>query len=84
MERENAAIGVLVVTQPPTREMVREAASAGLYRSIWDGSTYPKLQILTAGEVVQGDRVKMPSLRGIPQYTPAKRARRSLQGQLVM
>ena len=84
VERENAAIGVLVVTQPPTREMVREAASAGLYRSIWDCSTYPKLQILTAGEVVQGDRVKMPSLRGIPQYTPAKRARRSLQGQLVM
>ena len=84
VERENAAIGVLVVTQPPTREMVREAASAGLYRSIWDGTPYPKLQILTAGEVVQGDRVKMPSLRGIPQYTPAKRARRSLQGQLVM
>ena len=84
VERENAAIGVLVVTQPPTREMVREAASAGLYRSTWDGSTYPKMQILTAAEVVQGEEVKMPSLRGILQYTPAKRARRSLQGQLVI
>ena len=84
VEREKAAIGVLVVTQPPTREMVREAASAGLYRSTWDGAAYPKLQILTAGEVVQGGRVAMPSLRGIPQYAPAKRARRSPQGQLVM
>ena len=84
VEREKAAIGVLMVTQPPTREMVREAASAGLYRSTWDEATYPKLQILTARELVQGGRVKMPSLRGIPQYTPAKRARRSLQGQLVI
>ena len=82
VEREKAAIGVLVVTQPPTREMVREAASAGLYRSTWDGATYPKLQILTAAEVVQGGRVAMPSLRGIPQYTPAKRASRGSQGRL--
>ena len=82
VERENAAIGVLVITQAPTREMVREAASAGLYRSIWDGSTYPKLQILAAGELVQGERVRMPSLRGIPQYAPARRANRGSQGRL--
>ena len=82
VERESAAIGVLVVTQAPTREMEREAASAGLYRSSWDGSTYPKLQILTAGELVQGERVRMPSLRGIPQYAPARRANRGSQGRL--
>ena len=82
VEREKAAIGVLVVTQPPTREMVREAASAGLYHSTWDGAAYPKLQILTASEVVQGGRVAMPSLRGIPQYAPAKRASRGAQGRL--
>ena len=74
VDREKAAIGVLVVTQVPTPETEREAASAGLYRSGWDGSAYPKLQVLTAAEVVHGVPVRMPSLRGIPQYTSAPRA----------
>ena len=83
VQREGAALGVLVVTQPPTPEMEREAASAGVYRSTWDGSVYPKLQILTAAEVVRGATVDMPSLRGVPQYTPAARARRRTpQGRL--
>ena len=83
VDREKAAIGVLVVTQVPTPETEREAASAGLYRSGWDGSAYPKLQVLTAAEVVHGVPVRMPSLRGIPQYTSAPRARRRApQGRL--
>lgn len=82
VERESAAIGVFVTARHPTPEMEREAASAGLYKSTWDGSTYPKIQILTAGDVVRGTRVNMPSQRGMPQYTPAPRARRGRQGRL--
>lgn len=40
VEREKAAIGVLVIASEPTREMRREAAAAGLYTSPWDGKTY--------------------------------------------
>lgn len=83
VEREKAALGVLVVTQAPTQEMEREAASAGLYHSTWDGSTFPKIQILTAAEVVHGVTVEMPPQRLMPQYEPAPRAkRRALQGRL--
>lgn len=84
IERESAAIGVFVTARRPTAEMEREAASAGLYKSTWDGSAYPKIQILTAGDVVRGEKVDMPSQRGMPQYTPAPRARRGRQGRLGM
>jgi site-specific DNA-methyltransferase (adenine-specific) len=33
MQREKAAIGLFLTLNPPTREMEREAASAGLYES---------------------------------------------------
>ena len=84
VEREDAAIGVFVTARQPTAEMEREAASAGLYRSTWDDSTYPKIQILTAGDVVRGKCVNMPSQRGLPQYTPAPRARRGRQGRMTV
>ena len=83
VEREEAAIGVLVTAHAPTREMQREAASSGVYHSTWDGSTYPCIQIITAGEVVHGTRIAMPSQRGMPQYQPAPRARRGRQDRLL-
>ncbi|MEX2376731.1 MAG: DNA methyltransferase [Dehalococcoidia bacterium] len=80
VEREKAAIGVLVTVAPPTKEMAREAAEAGLYVSTWDGSKYPKIQIITAGEIVHGKRIDMPSQRGLLQYQAAPRAKRGVQG----
>ena len=62
--------------------MRREAAAAGVYTSTWDGSTYPRLQILTGGDIVHGERIRMPSQRGMPQYTPAPRAKRGRQAKM--
>lgn len=56
---------------PVTREMQAEAAGAGLYRSTWEGKTYPRIQIMTAGEIVHGKRIEMPSLRGGSGFTRA-------------
>ena len=84
VEREGAAIGVLVTAGTRTRAMEREAGSAGLYRSPWDGSAHPRIQLLTAGEIVRGDRISMPSQRGLPQYQRAPRAAECAdQGELV-
>ncbi|GMU41938.1 MAG: hypothetical protein AMXMBFR23_28040 [Chloroflexota bacterium] len=73
--REKAAIGVLVTVREPTSEMKREAGAAGIYRSAWDGSTYPRIQIITAGEIVHGTRIDMPSQRGTSDFTKARAAR---------
>jgi len=93
VEANDAAIGVLVTIHPPTREMERAAAEAGLYKSNWgDGASYPRIQVITAGDIVRGARINMPArtgvaidvpaMRGRPRYQPAPRAKRGQQTKL--
>jgi len=42
----------------PTREIEREAASAGFYET--GGMKFPRIQILTAAEVLDGHRPRVP------------------------
>ncbi len=59
MERENAAIGVFITLEPPTRDMTTEAVSAGFYESpLW--GRFPRLQILTIDDLLAGKTVQMP------------------------
>lgn len=56
----NDAIGVLITLEPPTAPMKVEAVDAGSYHSpVWN-KDYPKIQILTIGELFQGKMVDMP------------------------
>ena len=48
VEREQAALGVLLTLNAPTKPMRTEAASAGFYASPW--GQHPRVQILTVGE----------------------------------
>lgn len=59
VEREQAAIGVLISLQDPTKPMKSEAASAGFYGSPW-GTNHPKLQILTIQELLAGKTIDYP------------------------
>lgn len=58
MEREKAALGLFLSLNEPTREMIKEAASAGLYET--GGIKVPRLQILTAGQILDGKRPQLP------------------------
>ncbi len=54
------AIGVFITLEPPTGPMKVEAVDAGFYHSpIWD-KDYPKIQLLTIEELLQGRTVEMP------------------------
>ncbi|MGD0794339.1 MAG: DNA methyltransferase [Dehalococcoidales bacterium] len=56
----NEAMGVLISLEPPTKPMQAEAMEAGYYHSdIWN-KDYPKIQILTIEEILQGKQVDMP------------------------
>lgn len=55
VEREKAAIGVLLTLDEPTKAMRTEAASAGFYKSPW--GTHAKLQIVTVGELLGGKKL---------------------------
>jgi DNA modification methylase len=61
VEREQAAIGVLISMEPATRPMREEAASAGLYEGAW-AQKYPRLQLLTVDDLLSGKRLEMPDV----------------------
>jgi len=54
------AIGVLITLEPPTTPMITEAISTGYYHSQLYDKDYPKIQILTIEELLQGKMVDMP------------------------
>jgi site-specific DNA-methyltransferase (adenine-specific) len=58
MEREKAALGLFLTLNEPTREMTKEAASAGFYET--GGQKIPRLQILTAEAILEGRRPQVP------------------------
>lgn len=60
VEREKAAIGVLLTMQESTRPMRAEAADAGFYHSPGWNKKYPRLQLLTVEELLQGKTIDRP------------------------
>jgi hypothetical protein len=82
IEREGAEIGVLLTMQEPTAPMRRETASAGFYESPW-GKRYPRLQILTIQELLDGKKIDYPPSRQVDRtYRKAPRVQRAAERQL--
>ena len=63
VEREKAAIGVMICLEEPTKPMRSEAAGDGFYKSPW--GSHPKIQILTIAELLGGKKVDMPPLHEV-------------------
>jgi hypothetical protein len=61
LEREKAAMGVLISLQPPTCDVVAEAASAGSYEHKSIQQKYPRLQLRTVKELMEGNAIERPS-----------------------
>lgn len=60
IDRENAAIGVYVTITPQTNPMKEVASGKGLYHSPGWNKYYPRLQILTVEEILDGTQVDRP------------------------
>lgn len=69
IDREKAAIGVFITLESPSKDMSKEAVSAGFYHSILWEKDYPRIQIFTVEQLMKGVRVDMP-----PAYNPYKKA----------
>jgi len=66
LDREKAAIGVLISMQEPTSPMKTEAITAGFYESTTWGKKYPKVQLLTIAELLAGiKKVEMPPIKQV-------------------
>ncbi len=76
VQREKAAIGVFITLEPPTGPMLTEAATAGFYEpEFFPGRRYPKIQILTIEELLNGKTVDYP--RVAPEGTFKKAERKN-------
>ncbi len=60
IESNNAQIGVFITLQPPSRGMTEEAVTTGFYKSPGWNKNYPRLQILTIKEILQGKTIDYP------------------------
>lgn len=65
VEKKDAQIGVFITLEEPTKPMMVGAVSSGYYKSPL-GHNYPKIQILTIRELLEGKKIDYPSrTRGI-------------------
>ena len=82
VEREQAALGLFISLEPPTRDMRQEAASAGFFHSDLWAREFPKVQLRTVGEMLSGNGFELPPRPA--EYQPAQRVRRpqGRQGRL--
>lgn len=76
VEREEAAIGVFICLEPPTRDMRKEAAEAGMWQTkSLAGTSHPRLQILTIEDLLAGKRIDMPAAQDIRSFKQAPKAK---------
>lgn len=71
VNREKAAIGVLLSMDQPTMPMRAEAAEAGFYESPWDNHKYPRIQLLTIEQLLAGDTIKAPQTKDVRTFKKA-------------
>lgn len=74
IDREKADIGVLLTMEKPSKPMMKEAAEAGSYKSPYAEERFPRLQIFTVEQLLQGVQVAYPRLLDVT-YKKAPRAR---------
>ena len=66
IEREKAAIGVLITLEEPTAPMKKEAANAGFYESDYQDTKHARIQIVTIEELLDGKKLDLPALATMP------------------
>jgi DNA modification methylase len=81
VEREKAAVGVLICTALPTKPMEAEAAAAGLFETPFE--KVPRIQIITLAELFQGTRPRIPRIDQAAAFRTAAREDQTRQGNLL-
>jgi site-specific DNA-methyltransferase (adenine-specific) len=88
LDREKAAIGILISLQPPTNPMETEAASVGFYEHKTNKQKFPRLQLRTVKELMEGKGIERPtsaaSLDDTFKKAPASQKKHGHQAELKM
>ena len=85
MARENAEIGLFITLNQPTRPMIQEATSAGIYTpEHYPDHRYPRVQILTIEDLLSGTQAEYPRFAPDVTFARAPRRRQSSSSQRLM
>jgi SAM-dependent methyltransferase len=80
MQREGAPLGVFLTLEEPSKPMLLEAAGAGVFYSELSRREYPRVQIFTIRELLDGRRPSLPLLV-LPTYQQAERVEKKAAEQ---
>jgi DNA modification methylase len=73
IEREGAQIGLFITLEEPSKPMLLEASTAGVYTSPVSGKDYPKIQILSIRQLLEQHAKPQLPLLLMPTYQQAER-----------
>jgi len=83
VEREKAALGLMITLEKPSQPMIEEAALAGYYHSAGWNRDYPRVQIRTIAQLLDGQTFEMPpSNVSLPQGEKVRRQDQRQDGLL--
>ncbi len=75
VKNQEAIIGVFITLNPPTQPMIREATTAGRFQWLHvEHSTYPRIQIRTIQELLEGHSIEYPQTLDDVTFRKAERA----------
>jgi len=76
LDREKAAIGVLITMNDSTKPMRTEAATCGFYETPFGKNKYPRLQILTVQELLDNRSIEMPGQATVATFKKAPKVKK--------
>jgi len=82
MEREEAKLGYMITLHQPTRDMMIEAVDSGTYESALWQTKYPKIQIKTVEDLLEGKGTGLPPSASITKKFEALK-KEVAKGQLL-
>jgi len=84
VERDKTELGIFLTLEPPTKEMLNEAAAAGAYTVPFTGEQVPRIQIFTIADLLADKTVDLPKAGTISTLKQAQRAKTPPPTQFVL
>jgi len=75
---------VLISMEPPTKPMQKEAAEAGFYKPPGLAERYPRIQILSIAELLEGKKIDYPRYAADATFKRAPKSRKAAEEQIPL
>ncbi|MFM7886278.1 MAG: DNA methyltransferase, partial [Pseudanabaena sp.] len=79
--RENATLGIFITLQKPTKDMIKEAKEAGIYKSQFMSAPVDKIRIVTVQEIIE-EQKRLDILLALEVLKSAEKQMEVRQGTL--